>query len=324
MTEVNKETELTKTTETKDGQFNKDLAAKYNEIFAETGKKKQDEAYLPPDENEEEIKETEEEKEEETEEVEETKETKEDDYEDIPERLVLAGRSAGFTDDKIIKLAEDSPEVLEAMANFRDQLVAKTTPQELVKSVVKPPEPEKIEPVKADLSSIEDEPTRKLVETLLAGQNQLIDKFNKTSVELGDLRSKGDTAEQRQQADFNLFVDKVFDEESKNYAHLGNSDALTPESKAVRSEVFEMALVFNRTRNKPIEQSLRDAVKAYNGLYGSTEAKAEEVLRQKLNAQKKRLTARPGGKRTERQYKNADEKAMEAMVEKGREIGLDW
>ncbi|MFA5500944.1 MAG: hypothetical protein WC404_07695, partial [Candidatus Omnitrophota bacterium] len=49
-------------------------------------------------------------------------EGKEDEYEDVEPRLVAAGRRRGWSDEKIIKLAEDDPDVLESVADLYDTI----------------------------------------------------------------------------------------------------------------------------------------------------------------------------------------------------------
>lgn len=300
----------------------KELESKYNDIM-EMGKKQPDEAYLPEksDDFEPETEEKPEEKIEEEAGIEEKSELEgeEDKYEDIPDNLVEAGRKRGLTDETIVSLAEDHPEVLEKLAE--------TIPAAEPQRVEKPQEPEErkkpeqLEHIKSDDMGELDPVAQKVVKNLVSGQNKLIDRFNVVNEQLYEFGQKASADTTQRQLDFDNRVDSFFDG-IEGVPQFGQTGTLTRSQETARKQCYGMAVVL-KSSGGTFEDNLGKAVKAYKGLHGIGD-KPEDTLRRKLDKNKKRFTARPGGQKTKPKYKNEDEKVMQAMTEKGREMGLEW
>lgn len=305
-------------------ELNEDLEKQYDEILGKSTeeesspkRRKEDDAYAQEDEDEVEEKEAEqpEEPADEDKEVEE-KETKEgeEEEEEIPFELVEAGRAAGFTDEKIVELAENSPEVLTALYEFRQQaLQAQQTSAPEETPAEKPQEEEGEQKVTIDPKMLEkmDEGTRTVVLQLIQNQNRLVEQLN-------SFQQRHQTLEQMQQEEFDASIDGFFDSVVENCPDVGLSNEMTPENEAVRQEIYQIACVLYNAEGGSLEQCLEKAVKAYNGIYGRT----EDVLRRKLNKQKKRFSPRPGGQKTKPKFKSEDEKVMSIIDTKLREYGI--
>jgi len=315
------------------------LNKKYDEIMGPGGKPAVDEAYLP--ESEEDLEEDfvdprEESKEkvddkvvkESDKESEEASEAaaKEDEYEDIPDHLIEAGRAHGFTDETIIGLAENQPEVLEALAgtyqNYQAAVAQREEkPQEPEKKVEEAKAPEKLEHITlGDVSDFEPA-AQETLKTFATTQNKLIDQLNMANEKLNTVDKQAAETQRGRQQDFDRRIDNFFDQ-VKDIPQFGNTASLTPAQIKARQEAYGMADVFARSGGT-LEENLSKATKAYKGLYDTGES-SETTLRRKLDKNKKRFSARPGGQKTKPKFKSEEDKVMHVMDEASREIGIEW
>lgn len=327
----------------------KDLEVEYNKIMnPDEGTKKPnkvDEAYQTPEEDleehedvkdptkeveEQEEKEQEEKPEEESESKEEEEkpkaEAKEGEEEDIPEDLVLAGRTAGFSDKKIKYYAENHPEVLEVLAEQREQILAANVQRE------QEPEPKKKEPEKPErleklsLSDLKlgedvDESTKSALQKIVERTNVIVDKHNAQGDELAGIRQQNLTAAEQQQINYDSRIDGFFD--SVEDCPVGKSQTLTKQEFNARLEIHEIAKALSKGGGT-LEQCLGKAVKAYNGMYGSGESDAETNLRRKVSATKKKFSPRPGGQKTAKKFTTEKEEVMDAFDAKANEMGIEF
>lgn len=329
----------------------KDLEAEYNKIINPDTKGKPnrvDEAYQIPEEDleqnedvkdptkeveeseveEPEVKEQEEVESEEEPEKEEKPEAEADEgeEEDIPEDLVLAGRTAGLSDKKIIELAENHPEVLEVLAEQRKQILAASVqsepePEPKVKEPEKPERLGKLSLSDLKLGEDVDESTKSALQKIVERTNVIVDKHNAQSEELAGIRQQNLTAAEKQQIDYDNRVDGFFD--SVEDCPVGKSKTLTEAQLNARLEIHEIAKALSRGGGT-LEQCLEKAVKAYNGMYGSSESDAETNLRRKLNKTKKKFSPRPGGQKTAKKFRNEQEEVMDAFDSKAQELGIEF
>lgn len=246
----------------------------------------------------------------------------EGEYEDIPERLVAAGRRRGYSDEKIVGLAETWPEVLDTLANADDE-VQQTRTQTRAQEPVSEPEPEvieEIEPIKvADLGELEVGPkAEQLIKQLVASHNVLADRLNQQSTRMSQVDSVATSLKSQRQADFDTNIDVYFDK-IEDLPAVGKNETLMPEQLKARKTIYGMAAVLRTADGGTLQSALGKAIKAYKGMY--TDA-AVNALRSKVNKTKKRFTARPGGQKTKPKFKSEEEKALAAIDEKFREFGL--
>jgi len=146
--------------------------------------------------------------------------------------------------------------------------------------------------------------------------NSLIDKLNSVEHNV----SEGQRAAQEE---FYRTVDRFLDEHRQECPDLGNSLTLTEEQALARQEVFAISEIIRQLRGGSLEDCLKDAIKAYNGIHGNPEKAAEDNLRRKLYKHKKKFSPRPGGQKTKPRYESEDEEVLAKMEEKARELGLD-
>ncbi len=250
-----------------------------------------------------------------------------DDYVTVPDELVIAGRSAGLADKKIVDLFENEPEVLNALANYREQLLTVSRPevkreQETAQesSIAKPEKIGYLTMDDADLTSM-DESTRRAFKTMLDGQNAAIDRLNNANEELFTLRQAQTEREQQSKDDFSRRIDTFFDN-AKDDA-LGSTVALSNTQAQARKEVYNIAAALTNANGIPVESNLDKAIKAYHGIYGNMESRAEDSLRRKLNANKKKFSPRPGGQKRARKFKSDEDRVMTAMEDAARDLGIN-
>ena len=240
--------------------------------------------------------------------------------EDIPDRLVEAGRAHGYTDAKIIKLAEDRPGVLEDLARDYERIQsAAAVKKEPEKLVEKPVETGGIKPISVDTSRFDDE-TSQVIKTLVAEVNKDREIINKLSENVSGVGRKLSAEEARRQDEFDLRIDNVFDSVT-DVPQFGKKSSLTSAQQKARLECHVIALALAQNSGGSVESLLPKAIKAYRGMYGVGESPSA-TLRAKLNKSKTRFTARPGGQRTQPTYATEEEKGFAAMDEAGKAMNI--
>jgi hypothetical protein len=318
----------------------KELESEYNKIMGvETGGKsnKVDEAYMPDEEDSEEVvkdvtkdepeeEETEEELEEESEQEEEQEEPesedKEGEEEDIPEHLVEAGRREGWSDEKIIQYAENDPDVLERLAQLHEQIQAASVQREPEKQELEQKEPEKKRMEKLSLEGINleevDEGVKGILQKLVERDNSRTDEFNAISDKMEGYEQQTVSLAEQRQREYDSRVDGFFDG-LEDFPDVGKTVNLSDINVSARLEIHEIAKALSKGGGT-LEQCLDKAVKAYKGMYGREAA--EQTLRRKLDKSKKKFTPRPGGQKTSKKFTTEKEAVEDALSKKLDEFGV--
>lgn len=235
------------------------------------------------------------------------------DSEPIPERLVDAGKAAGLTDEKIVTLAEDFPDVLESLAQMHEAAFR-------LKEETKAPEAEKKSEDEQPISHFDmsdlgtPEKVNQALTTLAAQHNKLVDTIESLRGKAAGYDKEMAERQAQIQRDYDDAIDSYFDKVAANLPELGNSDKLNQRELKKRQEIFNIADALEG----PLKQRLDKAVKAFEGMYG----KAEQTLRKKLDKNKRRFSPRPSGKKTNPKFKTGTEAATKAFDDKWDELGL--
>ena len=252
-------------------------------------------------------------------------ESTDEEVEPIPEAQVDIARKLGYGDDEIIKLAETSPERLEKMVELysKPDLSQRETQQ-----VVVPKKEEVKETPKLDHLSIDDfeelEPeSAKIVKKILEKTNAIVDRNNELEQKVGKLGEHALTIEERNQAEANRKIDNYFDESSEFVTEVGLAKSLTPSQVAARNEIYGMSVVLQNSRGISETEALNEATYLF-GLnkmkIEDIEKQAEERVKEKLNKQKKKMSPRPGGKKTVKTETKGREAAVQQLSEGLKEI----
>jgi hypothetical protein len=263
-------------------------------------------------------------------------EADEGEYEEIDSRLVVAARKRGYSDERIIELAENNPEILEDIARLvesvevRDREIPQQPPVE--------PEPvkeDKVEENIIDANALQDLKEAfgdEAVDKVIA---PLINKVQEQGEQLNALR--GDTEEQTRQKEYDYLVKKYttantfFDGASKDFPELGESDKLarltdgkldqtSPEFQA-RSRIFSIAETFEQSLGISFDEALKESMNWHKGRGG--EKSLERKVIKGLNKRKKKFSPRPTNKHHQKKYANEEDKASDVMSDIYTELGIE-
>jgi len=256
-------------------------------------------------------------------------------YEEIDPRLVAAAKRFGWSDEKIIRVAEEDETILEDLANLLDMVTATSSGQQGQKSEEK--SAESSDDVKGvEELKLSDEELRKLKREYGEAPAKVIaaltEKLNSTIKELNEVKQNvhGVTkAEQEREIMTRLeAANRAFDDAAEVFPILGKtSELLTTDGKydmshpsiKARDEIFNVALSFERM-GYSFEQAMDEALNWYAGKEGTKQI--EEQVVKKLNARKKQFTARPTRKHTERKFASEDERIYHTMGEFYEKFGI--
>lgn len=269
-------------------------------------------------------------------------EGKEDEYEDVEPRLVAAGRRRGWSDEKIIKLAEDDPDVLESVADLYDTIDRSN----FAKTQVTKPSQEQVqvqdEIAKLQFTALDDNVIKQLREKhgneAVDAALEIIKPLSENLKTVGETVNKisGTMTQQQRNAHESVLqakcehINQTCDTVSKDYPVFGvfrnlpkdaygNVDVNSKPFKA-RSELFDIALAFE-SRGMDFEKAVSNALDWYKGKYGENKIK-QEVVR-KLNDRKKKFTARPTKKHTKKQYASNEDLAEGTMSDIYNNVGIE-
>jgi hypothetical protein len=244
--------------------------------------------------------------------------------EPIPQNQVDIARKLGYSDEEIIKTAEDHPERLENMVRLYSEpsLIQRELPQVEVQKEEKKEVP-KLDQIKLDDLGDLDPDSAKVVTTLLKAHNDLIAHTNKQSEELQRLGEQSAGIEKKEQQKVNNKIDLYFDGASDDLPELGKTATLTPAQAKVRTEVYGISKILQNTRGMSDAKALEEATLLF-GLskvdLETIEKEAEEKVKEKLNKQKKKMSPRPGGKKKVEKPVHGKDVAMEALEQGMKEI----
>lgn len=237
-----------------------------------------------------------------------------DDYEDIPERLIEAGRAANLPDEDIVELAENSPHVLEALARSQESARNRNSNTDVNRkpdTQEKPSTAKGFEPLKLEFDADDEEEmgprALKVIETLVGKVNDLGSQLNEQSQGIGQIQQATQSERVRQ-------IDQFFDEKAKDIPVLGNSSSLTEASIKNR----KMAFAFAREAMR-IDPSLRDdeaLAMGANAIAGQMkEAQVKAKLVKDLKKNENRFIARGKSRRRKVGKKSVEDRAMEKINE---------
>lgn len=223
-----------------------------------------------------------------------------DEYETvpIPKEQVDIARSLGYSDDEIVKTAEEHPERLVNMVRMYSKPTE--TQRELKEVVAEKKEIPKLDHMKIDnLDELEPE-SANVIKSILKAHNSLIDHTNEQEERLASLGERATTVEERDKTEAVNKIDAFFDEVSEDLPELGKAETLTHNQVKTRREVYGIAAVMQNTRGISERKALEEAVAMCSmskvDLDEITKG-AEEKVKEKLNKQKTKMSPRPGGKK---------------------------
>lgn len=251
----------------------------------------------------------------------ETPET-DNDEEEIDKRLVIAARARGFSDKRIVELAENSPDVLEAIAELYDATKAfpALRKQETDESKTKAEEPKKpeLKRIKLDTDLLDvDDGTRQALTQIEKNYNSLVETVEKLNSQLGNQDENISSLKTQQQQQYFKQVDDYFDAMSKDFPEVGISSKLNSEQTDFRIAVHNEAAALAAAGLYSMPEALDFALKA------RTSDSAKERLSDNLKRRKKEITNRPSHRReTTKKYNSEEERAMDVIGKKMEEFGI--
>lgn len=237
--------------------------------------------------------------------------------EEIPMRLVEAGRRANLADDVIVELAETKPHVLEALARSQEEALrisGRNRTDEVEDAALQGGKKSEKSLGKIELNLDEEDEfdfspkAKKVIEELVGRVNALT----------GIIETHDESFERFQkqsQAEGSRRIDEFFDRVSKDVPLLGTSKALTKEQKDARLFAYRVAIGTQQAYNGQIgdEEALAIGVNALKGQLTEQQVKAKIVS--DLDRNKKRFMARPKGRRqsTDGRHKSIEERSLAAI-----------
>jgi hypothetical protein len=227
----------------------------------------------------------------------------EEESEPIPSEQVEAGYAAGLTEEVIVQLAETNPAVLKALAEFRSRAKEPASVEEISEEKVEGPTV--LEYVKSPELDFKDEKVKDLFAGLVGNQNRLIDQLNQVNQVLHENKMTVLQTQKAESEKFDAFVDNYLDAKVKDCPAIGLSRSLGGEQLQTRQGIFAIAKVLSKGT---WEERLGTALKMWN-VQGSGD-EAERKLAAKLDGQKKKFSPRPGGQKSTKDTRTAQERAM--------------
>lgn len=249
------------------------------------------------------------------------------DMEPIPEGQVQAGRAAGLSDDEIIDLAENNPNVLKKLASvvaFKQSQFAGDSP---VKDSLKGDQDEKgqgkaaaktkvFEKLEIDVEEFDmDDDAKKAFGKMQGGFNKMAEIIDELNSRLENSEAQLTGVAGRQQIETRRRVDNFYDTASAEISVLGNGtkSALTADNIAARNEVQKVAYAYQKVNNSTDEEALQIGINALKGKLSKKEL--TDSLVQGLQRRKATSTFRPTGRREGEQPMSSKDKAMKKMAE---------
>lgn len=237
-----------------------------------------------------------------------------DGYEEIPDRLVQAGRQANLADDVIVELSETHPETLEALARAQEAAAARTqqTNQRQTTQEDKAPAADRgtgFKPIELDLSDEdEDEMGPRAVKLI----KTLADQVNKLGGQVNEHNNSLNSVQQQSQSERIRQIDSYFDTLADDIPDLGKTGSLTERQK--QNRIFAFKTARNAMESYGIsndEEALAMGAKALKGQ--KTEAQVKQRLIQDLDKNKKRFTARGHSRQRPDKKMSVEQRAMAAI-----------
>lgn len=234
----------------------------------------------------------------------------------IPSDQMEAGYAAGLTEDAIYQLAESNPAALKALAEFRSRTIPKDeiTGEE---DETLPEAPKPLDYVKSELD-FKDDKVKQFFNQLMTNHNQLVDYVNKTNQTLHENQIASIKNQKANDEEFDAYVDKYFDTKTKDYSFIGLNDNLTGSQLNARQAIFNIAKTLPEGN---WQERLDDALEMWNARMGKS---SERAVAANLDRHKKRFVPRPGGQKTQKDSRSADQKALDDFEKIADEHGYKW
>ncbi len=263
---------------------------------------------------------------------EETKEAekaeKAEESEEIDPRLVSAARRRGWSDEKIISMAETNPDVLQDLASLMEEKISRKEVEVQVEEKAEGAVP-KVELGEDALKEMSDtygeEVVRKVIQPLAESLNTTIEALNDVRDNVSGIQQKSNV--QTEVANIHI-ADELFDAvDSKVLGKTkdlpigsdGLYDSRNREFQA-RAEVYKTARMFQQT-GMPFKEAVQEALHHFKGKQGDDTLRAKIV--EDINVRKTKFTARPTRKHTQKTYATKEAKAEDVMDEVYSKVGIE-
>ncbi|MHC4332613.1 MAG: hypothetical protein ACYSUV_02545 [Planctomycetota bacterium] len=235
-----------------------------------------------------------------------------DEYEEeIPQRLVDAGRQANLSDDAIVELAETRPEALEALARSQEVLGGQQR-QKSVQQDASQQDTKKsstgFKPLELELSSEDEEEMGSkavsMIKELTNTVNELGGKLDQVGGSLGNVQKQTQMERIRQ-------IDAHFDSLSDEVPELGQTSRLSNAERQNRVFVVETARQAMQVYGVTDQEALAMGVKALKGQ--KSEASVKQKLLGDLDKNRTRFTARARSRKRPEKKRTTRDRAMEQI-----------
>ena len=235
-------------------------------------------------------------------------------YEDIPQEQVDIARELGYSDDAILQLAENSPQVLENMVSRFNQLKAVQSQGAEHTDEQKPV----VETKPFELTGLD-----KLPPEMQAVLTPLLEKVQQQDQELSRFKQVEQQMAESKAVEQAAKIDSYFDSIHSDLPDVGKGNKLSESEANSRREIFGIAYMLQQSRGMSQEDALNEAsymwaISKYD--VGELEHRAEEKVVEKLNANKKRFSPRPGGQKAEKKYNSVEEEMLDTLSKGMKEL----
>ncbi len=262
-----------------------------------------------------------------------------DEYEEIPEYLVSAGRYFGKSDEEIISLAEDEPQILEDMARLVEEKILNPLQSRQV-SKIKSEEKDKTgKESKKSSFKLDDELLSKLAED--EDMSEVIEKvikpltneLNRVNDELGSLKGDVKNIGTSSQEDITLsnvsIANDLFDEAFGKFPELGKTDELPKYSDGsyvqisepfrLRGKIFDIASAIQGQFDCDFGTAVQEALKWYAG--GKSGKSADELLGE-IKSKEKKLSPKRSRKKVVKKYASEQEEKGDIVRQAYKDAGV--
>lgn len=249
---------------------------------------------------------------------EDTEDEDSDEFEEIPQRLIDAGKRRGYSDEKIVQLAEQNPEVLEDLAELQELLSdtgddipeVKASQEQSEKEPEKPKDVEKIR-IETDLLEA-GEDVKNVIKKLEKGYNSMVDRVNELQSTQAQQNESLSSFSQQQADEYVRRVDSFFDQAAKDYPQLGETKNLSLENKEFRQKVHDDAVALAQNGRK-FGEALEFVLNAHKGQ--ESEKTVKKKIANDLERRQKKFSARPSHRKTPAKPQSAQDSALKAIEE---------
>ena len=263
-------------------------------------------------------------------ESEDVEDTSEYEHIELDPRLEAAGKKLGWSEDKIIKVAETDISILEDLANQFEQDETHRQDTEVDEEKKAKDEADLVD--EKALAKFKDkfgddadgilDTIVKSVEKKFADKFKKVDDFESTSKE----KALQEASMQR-----GAIANDVFDRHIKTFKEFGLTKDL-PKSQSgeiftnssevqVRTKVYKVADMFHQTNGGSFESAMNEALTWYAGTQG-VESATRQVVKD-LKSNQRRFSPKPTRRRMVKVFKNTDAKKSNIVQEAKKKAGIE-